>query len=278
MGAISYDPIKNRFAGFIRNSKGLRRIFYFILDLLFLRSWHIRRILKREGGNLDQKGKWKLLDAGSGFGQYDRFLLSRFKNLEILAIDVKEDYLEDCRHYFQKEIGEGRIEFKRLDLLTLNLPQEFDFILCVDVLEHIEEDQKVIQNLADSLKPGGQLLMHAPSHYSEEDADEGDSFVGEHARPGYSKLDISKKFEDAGVSVAQTHYTYGAFGHIAWVMLVKFPMLLLNKIGMSALLLLLIYYPVILIPALLLNGIDLITENSKGNGIYASGKRVNNNK
>jgi SAM-dependent methyltransferase len=273
MGAISYDPIKNRLAGYIRNSRALRRIFYFLLDLLFLRSWHIRRILKREGDKLDQKGKWKMLDAGCGFGQYDRFLLSRFKNLEILAIDVKEDYLEDCRHYFRKEIEEGRIEFKRVNLLALDIPQEFDFIICIDVLEHIEEDQKVIQNLADSLKPGGQLLMHAPSHYSEEDADEGDSFVEEHARSGYSKRDIAKKFQTAGVTPVNVHYTYGIYGHLAWVLLIKYPMILLNKSGIAGVLLLLVYYPIILLPCLLLNLADLFTRNKKGNGVYALGVR-----
>ncbi|MEX0994222.1 MAG: hypothetical protein WD599_01760, partial [Balneolaceae bacterium] len=78
MSKIAYDPIKDTFAGVIRRSRLLRRLFYFILDLFFLRGWHIRRRLKKAGRKLDEKGEWKLLDAGCGFGQYDRFILSRF--------------------------------------------------------------------------------------------------------------------------------------------------------------------------------------------------------
>jgi SAM-dependent methyltransferase len=273
MGAISYDPIKNRFAGFIRNSRVLRRVFYLILDTLFLRSWHIRRILKKEGKKLDTAGRWTVLDAGSGFGQYDRFLLKKFKNVEILSVDVKDDYLEDCRNYFQQDVRDGRIEFRKADLLNLNLAGEFDFIICIDVLEHIEEDEKVIQKLADSLRSGGRLLMHSPSHYSEEDADEGDSFVGEHARPGYSKRDISKKYLKAGITPEKVHYTYGFWGHMAWIILIKWPMILLNKTGMAGMLLLIIYYPIVILPGLLMNLSDIYSLNVKGNGIYALGVR-----
>jgi len=271
MGTISYDPVKDRFARIIRNSRALRRIFYFILDLLFLRSWHIRRIIRKKGGEFDRKGSWTLLDAGCGFGQYDRFILNQFKNVKVLAADVKDDYLEDCKHYFQKEIEEGRIEFKRLDLLTLNIPQEFDFIICIDVLEHIEDDRTVIRNLVRLLKPGGCLLMHSPSHLSRHDAGGDESFVGEHARTGYSKQDITKKYLEAGIIPAKVHYTYGVYGHLAWVILIKYPMILLNRTGIAGIILLLAYYPIVLLPCLLLNLVDLHTRNVKGNGIFALG-------
>src|SRR5690625_6202251 len=79
MSKIDYDPIKDRFASIIRHSSVFRRIFYFILDLLFLRSWYIRKILKEEGASFEKEGPWKLIDAGCGFGQYDRFLLDHFQ-------------------------------------------------------------------------------------------------------------------------------------------------------------------------------------------------------
>lgn len=271
MGTISYDPVKNRFAALIRNSGLFRTVFYYLLDLFFLRSWHIRRILKQEGRKLDKKGKWKLLDAGFGFGQYDRFILKHFRNVEILSVDVKEDYLQDCRIYFKDDIHAGRIEFHNADLLKFKSDKDFDFILCVDVLEHIEEDQKVINNLADSLKSGGKMLMHSPSHYSESDAGEGESFVGEHARSGYSKRDIYNKYRKAGLTTEKIHYTYGKYGHLAWVFTIKYPMLLLNKTGMIGLILLLPYYLIILLPSLFLNFADLYTKNEKGNGVYALG-------
>ncbi|MFU8812961.1 MAG: class I SAM-dependent methyltransferase [Balneolaceae bacterium] len=271
MSTIAYDPVKDKFSAIIRGSKWLRRMFYFLLDLFFLRSWHVRRLLKRTGREYDKKGGWQMLDAGSGFGQYDRFILRRFKNVHLHAVDVKAGYLEDCRHYFENDIENGRVRFDEADLLELNTGQTYHGILCVDVLEHIEDDVQVIKNLANHLKKGGFLLMHSPSHYSEEDGDEEDTFVGEHARAGYSKKDIRDKMEQAGLDVELVHYTYGFWGHKAWILSVKWPMIWFNKLGLFAALPLVIYYPVVMPFCLLMNFADLYTRNKKGNGIYALG-------
>ncbi|WP_234572780.1 class I SAM-dependent methyltransferase [Rhodohalobacter sp. 614A] len=273
MSKIAYDPVKDRFAGIIRHSRWLRRIFYFVLDLFFLRSWHIRRILREMGKKMDQKGEWKLLDAGCGFGQYDRFILSQFKNVKVHSIDVKEDYLEDNRHYFRDDVTKDRIQFYEADLLEFSSEEKFDFVICIDVLEHIEDDVTVMRNLQSGLKNGGHFLMHSPSHYSEEDADEDDSFVGEHARTGYSKEEITAKLESAGLSSVKPHYTYGFWGHAAWVLSVKWPMIWFTNIKLLAVLPLLIYYPVVMPVCLLMNFADLYTRNEKGTGIYALARK-----
>lgn len=275
MSRIAYDPVKDKFSAIIRNSRLLRRFFYFLLDLFFLRSWHMRRLIKQYGSTLDRKGEWQLLDAGSGFGQYDRFILSNFRNVKVLSADVKQDYLADCRNYFKKEIESGRIEFREEDLLTFESAKKFDLAICIDVLEHIEEDVRVMKNLNNSLNKGGILLVHSPSHYSEEDADEEESFVDEHARAGYSKQELAEKLESAGFDVKKVHYTYGFWGHKAWILSVKWPMLWFNKLGLFAALPLLIYYPITLPFVVLMNVTDLFTPNSKGNGIYGVGIKQN---
>src|SRR5690625_653640 len=169
MSRIAYDPIKDRFATIIRNSIAWRTLFYGLLDLFFLRSWYVRRILKKHASALDDQGPWKLLDAGSGFGQYDRFILRQFSNVKVRAVDVKADYLDDCRHYFRRDRERGRISFQQENLLKLDYAPTFDFAICVDVLEHIEEDEQVMENIYRALQDNGYFLMHSPSIYSEED-------------------------------------------------------------------------------------------------------------
>jgi len=269
MSKIAYDPVKDRFAAIIRHSSLLRTLFYKLLDLFFLRSWYVRRVIRRFAEPFDRRGVWQLLDAGCGFGQYDRFLLRTFGNVRIDSIDVKEDYLEDCRIYFREEIDRDRIRFEQQDLLQVDYREAYDFVICIDVLEHIEEDVNVMINLEKALKPGGYFLMHSPSHHSEEDAGEEDSFVGEHARTGYSRKEIRSKIERAGLKPVEVRYTYGRAGHLAWVMLIKIPMILLNRLKMFALILLAPYYLVTLLPGLLLMRLDLIGENEWGTGIYA---------
>lgn len=274
MSKIAYDPVKDSFASIIRNSNRLRRIFYFLLDLLFLRSWHIRNVLKKHASKVNKMGEWYLLDAGSGFGQYDRFLLDTFGKIKIDSIDVKTQYLEDNRHFFEREIKSGRISFAEEDLLTFSSDKLYDFIICIDVLEHIDDDEKVIKNLSNTLREGGLFLMHSPSHYSEEDANEDDTFVGEHARTGYSKAEIEKKMMEADLLPVKSHYTYGKWGRLSWILTVKWPMIWFTKFGMAASVILIFYYPLVLPFGLLMNYLDLHTKNSKGNGIYVIAKKI----
>jgi len=274
MSRIAYDPVKDRFANIIRKFRFLRTLFYKLLDLFFLRSWYVRDILREYGTELDHQGEWKLLDAGSGFGQYDRFILQEFRNVRVKAIDVKSDYLQDSKQYFEQEIRNNRIDFEQADLLEISYSQKFEFVICIDVLEHIEEDRKVMENIHHALKPGGYFLMHSPSIYSEEDADGDDSFVDEHARVGYSKEDLGEKLEKAGFELTDVAYTYGSKGHLAWELLIKYPMLWLTKIKLWALPLMAVYYLFTLPVGLFLMFLDLRDENQRGTGIYALGRKV----
>jgi 2-polyprenyl-3-methyl-5-hydroxy-6-metoxy-1,4-benzoquinol methylase len=269
MSKIAYDPTKDVFARWVRNSRIARTLFYKILDLFFLRSWYVRSSLRdmhrrRKTGEKE----WQILDAGSGFGQYDRFMLKSFPLADILALDVKDDYLDDCRHYFRKEVAGGRIRFNSHDLTRDSLPESaFDLAVCVDVLEHIEDDIGVMKRIAGALRPGGCFIMHSPSHHSEEDAGEDEFFVDEHARAGYSKQELRHKLEKSGFVPASIRYTYGKWGHRAWVMLIKIPMLWFNRFGMITLLWLPAYYLVTLLPGLLMMSMDMKQENEWGTGI-----------
>jgi SAM-dependent methyltransferase len=269
MSRIAYDPVKDTFAGVIRGRRWMRTVFYKLLNLFFLRSWHVRSMVRHlHAIHFSGHQKWSVLDAGSGFGQYDRFLLSEFSNAVIRAVDVKETYLEDCRSYFATDIGKGRITFENLDLLKLAARDKYDFVLCVDVMEHIENDTAVLGNISRSLKEGGFFLMHSPSHLSGEDAEEEEgSFVDEHARTGYSREEIDKKLRKSGLIPVESNYTYRKWGHASWVIMIKWPMLLLNRLGMWAAILLPFYYLIILIPGLVMMNADLTTRREDGNGI-----------
>lgn len=277
MSQIAYDPVKDKMAGFLRKNKSLRGMFYLMLDLFFLRSWYIRRTLNRWYSDHMGEARFafkglRVLDAGCGFGQYDKYILDSFPKVRVDAVDVKLEYLEDCKNYFHDEIDRKRIRFEQMDLLEPEFEKKYDLILCVDVLEHIQDDVKVMKNLAAVMKPDGYFLMHSPSHYASDDAGDDESFVGEHARAGYSKDELRTKLDQAGLTATELRYTYGFPGHTAWVMLVKWPMKMINRFGMAALFLLMLWYIVTLLPGLLLMAIDMALDHDKGTGILAMAK------
>jgi SAM-dependent methyltransferase len=41
--------------------------------------------------------------------------------------------------------------------------EQFDTVVCVNVLEHVADDMKTLNNLHEILKPGGRLLLYVPA-------------------------------------------------------------------------------------------------------------------
>lgn len=225
---MHYDPIKNKFAVLIRKFPFLRVLFYKLLDLFFLRSWYVRRELKRLRKLFGNK-LINIYDAGTGYGQYTYFMAKKLKPANILSVDIKKDWVEDASNFFDK-IDSSSIRFSVEDLLEINHENKFDLILCVDVMEHIMDDEKVFLNFYRALKTNGYLLINSPSVYGGSDVhgEEDESFIGEHARIGYSKEDLEKKLHPLGFKTYKSQYTYGFWGDKAWRLGIKFPMILLN--------------------------------------------------
>ena len=261
-----YDPIKNIFANTIRKFPFLRILFYKILDLMFLRSWFVRRELRELRRKFSGK-TINIYDAGSGFGQYTYFMSKRMNTCQILSVDVKEDWINDCRKFFkQKKIN--NVSFAVEDLTSINHQSNFDLIVCVDVMEHISDDITVFKNFYNSLKKGGYLLINSPSIFGGSDVheDKEESFIGEHARDGYSKEDLESKLHPLGFSTFKSRYTYGFWGDKAWRLGIKYPMVLLN-ISKVFILILPLYYLLTFPFTLIMMYVDFLTDSKTGSGI-----------
>jgi len=261
---MKYDSVKNIFARFISGRPFLRKIFYFILDLMFLRTWHVKKEIKKL---YNHNKKLNILDAGMGFGQYTYFLSKLFPNSNILAVDIKEDQVNECKNFFQKN-GSNNVTVKPENLLKINYREQFDFIISVDVMEHIEDDVTVFRNFATALKSGGKLLVNTPSDLGGSDvhSEEDTSFIEEHARDGYNKNEIISKLKGVGLEVIKFKYTYGFWGQLSWRLGIKYPILM---VGASKIFLFLLpfYYFLTLWLVLALMVIDVQIDNKKGAGI-----------
>ena len=261
---MNYDPIKRDLGAVFNQSTFLRKIFYQLLDLLLLRSWHVHRELKLW---MKQKTNAKILDAGSGFGQYSFYLAKRNNNFSIDALDVKEEQIADCNQFFKK-CGLNNATFSFGDLTQSIAKEKYDLVLCVDVMEHILEDVTVFKNYHEAMKPGAMLLISTPSDQGGSDVHEetGESFIGEHVRDGYPYQEMADKLKEAGFNKMEILYSYGAPGKIAWKLSMKYPMLMLNT---SKLFFVLIpFYYIITYPfSYVLNWVDTYTKHATGTGL-----------
>ncbi len=261
---MNYDPIKKDLGAVFNQSTFLRKLFYQLLDLLLLRSWHVHRELKKW---MENTSAAKILDAGSGFGQYSFFLAKRNAQYHIDALDVKEEQIEDCNQFFKRCALDNAI-FAFGDLTKPIAEHKYDLVICVDVMEHILEDITVFKNFHQAMKPGALLLISTPSDQGGSDVheDTGESFIGEHVRDGYPFNEMRDKLIEAGFNKFEILYSYGVPGQIAWKLSMKYPMLLLNT---SKLFFFLIpFYYIITYPfSFILNWIDTYTEHDSGTGL-----------
>ncbi len=264
---MHYDPIKESLGRLFNKWLFTRRLFYYLLDTLLLRTWHIHSALRLFFRQTKNQHNLHVLDAGSGFGQYSYYLARKKPNWSILGIDVKADEVTSCNTFFARA-GIHNVRFEEKDLTTYSSQNTYNLILSVDVMEHIKEDELVFSNLFHSLKQGGMLLISTPSNLGgsgvTEEADA--SFIGEHVRDGYSMKDIAEKLKKAGFQKMDMHYTYGKPGSVSWHLSMKVPILML---GFSRMLIwiLPLYYLFVMPFCLILNAADVRFKHTSGTGL-----------
>lgn len=262
---MDYDPVKDRLIWLFERSVWGQRLFFGVLHLVFLRSWYVRRLLRQV---LTANPRARILDAGTGFGQYTDWMARRFPEVRVTAVDIKQDYLRRLSHYLSQTRLAERVEVRFGDLVHLAEEGPFDVILSVDVMEHIEEDVTVFKNFNEVLAPGGCVIINTPSDQggSGVHAEGEQSFIGEHVRDGYGASEIADKLTVAGLLTRKVEFGYGPVGSVAWHLLVKWP---IRALGFSLLTapLVAVYYLVAGPAGLVLNAVDLHIDNRRGTGL-----------
>lgn len=136
----------------------------------------------------------KYLEVGCGTG----FVLSGIvgQNSKIRA--TGSEVFVDGLRIASKRVPSA--SFIQMDARKIPFVEEFDIVGAFDVIEHIEEDELVLEQLFVALRPGGNLLLTVPQHMSLwSNADE----YACHKRR-YSSRELLQKVRDAGFCVETT--------------------------------------------------------------------------
>lgn len=103
-----------------------------------------------------------VLEIGGGVGSITEPLLDL--GLRVVSIDrnpLCAAYLRYRFHARPVEVVEGDV----LDAAHPSLrPGAFDAAVCVNVLEHVADDARALDRVADLLRPGGVLFLMVPAH------------------------------------------------------------------------------------------------------------------
>jgi 2-polyprenyl-3-methyl-5-hydroxy-6-metoxy-1,4-benzoquinol methylase len=157
----------------------------------------------------------KVLDAGCGSGLYAKQMAQKFPWITVIAIDKK-------KQDFQSE-QLSNLFFREGDLLKLEDSNIYDFIYCIDVLEHIPNNVTVMENLYHALKDGGYFYLHMPYAYGENRIfperffEEFNKWADkDHIGEQYKLDEIKIILQKLGFEIIGAEYTFGSLGKFAW--------------------------------------------------------------
>jgi len=144
---------------------------------------------------------------GSALRGYEALGLSWDENSQIIA----EKRAVICKANTAKfEIQDVRNLEDREDLF-----EKFNVAICLENIEHVLDDRKLLQNITKCLKPGGRVLLTAPYYYYKPptDLDNGpfkDQIEGiRHVRRGYTAAMLQELCADSNIVIEQVTYCSG---------------------------------------------------------------------
>lgn len=153
----------------------------------------------------------EVLEAGCGIGNLTELMLNRRR---LVALDYEDFYVQRLEQAYGHlaNFETGRADLTKIeDLQSAEKGRPFDSIVCINVMEHIEDDRIVLENFYKSLKPGGHaiiLVPHDPAIYTEVDRTLG------HFRR-YTRKELRQKMEAAGFEVREVK-GFNRVGGLGW--------------------------------------------------------------
>ena len=164
-------------------------------------AWQHRLVIRELGR--------RVIEIGCGIGNFTRLLLDREA---VLAVDAEPGCIERLQQRFPDR---PNLRAVACDVMA----PEFDGLksfradscVCLNVLEHIEDDLEALRRMAGVLAPGGVIILlvaASPSLYGRID-----ELLGHQRR--YTRASMSRLAGEAGLGV-KTCYYLNAIGFFGW--------------------------------------------------------------
>lgn len=103
----------------------------------------------------------KVFDVGAGMGRMVQYYIDKCKYT--VATDIFQSQVDYMNEHF-KSYPNFRAEL--LDVLSDDISEyegAFDTVICINVLEHLEDDELAIKKMKSLLEKGGNLVLFVPA-------------------------------------------------------------------------------------------------------------------
>lgn len=147
--------------------------------------------------------KLDLLDAGCGIGLASLYYSKSF--LHVTGVDLEKQKIDQAKT-LAKNNRIKNVTFQVADLTRATFTKkQFDKIICFEVIEHVNDDKKLLAGLSKLLKKNGELILSFPSK----------TFMSrvaqkslDHFKVGYLPSEIKKIIKPLHLKVVE-EYSFG---------------------------------------------------------------------
>lgn len=170
-----------------------------------LRARYVRRYIK--GFKLT-----RALDAGCGIGLNSFYLARKRPSAIIEACDLDPGLVEAAK-LILGDLNLSNVNILQADLTELAEVDKYDLIFCLDVIEHIPDDSRVLANFYRALKDGGILFLSTPHERHTRRYFKNLKFESHgHIRAGYTEPGLTELLERNNFKIRQIRNVWGIWG------------------------------------------------------------------
>ena len=163
-------------------------------------AWQRRLVLPELGQ--------RVLEIGCGIGNFTGHLLNREA---VIAIDTEPHFIDRIKARYPNQPNLIALVHDAATGLSALRHYTPDSCVCLNVLEHIEDDRQALRDMASAITPGGAIVLIVPAFPSLSGPI--DRKLGHFRR--YTRQSLTQTATDAGLSVRKLQYM-NMPGFFAW--------------------------------------------------------------
>jgi len=174
---------------------------------------HAGRLLRalwliRTTGPWLRRDDLRILEVGSNTGSFVFWLARASRGSRIVGLE-RDVPMAARSEDLRRRLGLSNVHFLSGDLHALPFRRCFDRIYCIDVLEHVADDDRALSELRSLLVNGGSLILQYPPKVRRLHRWDHE---GGHIGLGYSQDELLSKVERAGFRIDRVDRAAGLFG------------------------------------------------------------------
>lgn len=188
------------------------------LKYKYLGDSHAGRLLRflwlaHDTGHLLEQKKLNILEVGSNTGSFVFWLARRSPDSRVCGLEIDRE-MAGRSERINKRLGLSNAHFMAGDITTPALRPGFDLVYCIDVLEHIEDDDLALANIRGLLAESGRFILQFPPKIRKQSRWD---IEGGHVGLGYTREELLEKIEGAGFHIERVERAAGIWGAIGYL-------------------------------------------------------------